>query len=260
MTEIASPDPRLETLWRFVRSDLKPSEFEQWIYAELSLEDLLGRELYLETISVDYLDDVAVAELKTTLMAFAEGKSDLRCECVTIPSLALVPIGEDSDIVFRTFEERVRREAEFRWTTAQHCSVCGQWWLAEFDTDRYDAYFLVRLQQQDGERIAAGGGWPPDFEGLYDSDAGHVRWSYQVRSAISIGLGLSWTFADMARERPGIRLAEIAERFGLGRFQAELIARKAMREEGVEIDITREKAPEPVKKAPWFKRLRLWSA
>ena len=54
-------------LWRFVRSDLAPVDFEQWAYAEAVLEVQLGAHLYLEVVSTNFADKEAVWSLRGAL-------------------------------------------------------------------------------------------------------------------------------------------------------------------------------------------------
>ena len=40
----------------FLNGKIENSDFEEWIYSEKSLEDILGNELYIELISLDFKD------------------------------------------------------------------------------------------------------------------------------------------------------------------------------------------------------------
>jgi hypothetical protein len=47
---------------------------------------------------------------------------------------------------------------------------------------------------------------------------------------------LAWLIADLAKERPGITLSEIAKLLNLDRELAKDLAKKAVRNEGIEIN------------------------
>ena len=59
-------DSRIENIWRFIRGDMKVQDFEQWVYSENTLEKMLGKTLYLETISVNYFDKDALRQDQRT--------------------------------------------------------------------------------------------------------------------------------------------------------------------------------------------------
>lgn len=237
MNRTEQNNPRLEMIWKFVRGDLGPTEFEQWAYAETGLEDQLGERLYMETISVDYSRKGAVYEIRQSLEAYARGASKLQCECITLPDLTDVDMGKDSDTVFRTFEKRAVHGPPLWWLAAYQCCECGQWWLMGQESRINDVYFLKRLSTGEGERILEEKQWPEDF-GKYET---LLRLGYETGHRVTyieplISSELLWTTTHLARERPGIRVSELAELFNLGIKIAEQIAKKAQNEEGVVID------------------------
>lgn len=59
----------LETCWNFVRKSMAPSEFEAWVYRTAALADMLGPELQMQMISLNYHDRMAVADLRSMLRA-----------------------------------------------------------------------------------------------------------------------------------------------------------------------------------------------
>ena len=80
--------------------------------------------------------------------------------------------------------------------------------------------------------------WPPDFD-QYETllrlgrAAGHtVRWADPVN-----GSSLEWTIADLARQRPGISVAELAELLDLDEDITSTIADRAVIKHGVSIRI-----------------------
>ena len=107
-------EPNILVLWCFVRGDTDPSTFEAWLCAEREVEELLGSELYLESISTDFGSGDAVFGLRKRLNDFVSGATDRDCECVTLPHLAVVDMG-DEGLVFQKFVEEKRRGEPFWW-------------------------------------------------------------------------------------------------------------------------------------------------
>lgn len=233
-------NPHLETIWKFVRGDLGPTEFEQWAYVETGLEDLLGERLYMETISADYSSKGAVYVIRQSLGAYAREASNLRCECITLPDLAGVDMGETHNIVLRTFEERAIWGPALWWLTAEQCTECEQWWLMAAESRQNDVFFLKRLSPREGGQIVNEKQWPEDFDSFekllrLGRERG-LRWTF----VDPVDSSLIWTAADLARERPGIRVSELAELLNLDIGLAEQVAKKARSEEGVVIDFEKE--------------------
>jgi len=254
MSRIEQSNSHLETVWKFARGDIEPTEFEQWAYSESALESQLGESLYLETISVDYSNEKAVYEIRKSLEAYArEASGNLPCECITLPDLADVDMGEDSEVVLRTFEQRSVHGPPLWWLGVYQCSACEQWWLFAQESRINDVYFLKRLSPKEGEQVLNEKSWPDDFDQFetllrLGRERGHrVDYVDPMNSP-----SLSWTAADLARERPGIKVSELAELLNLDLIWAEQIARKARSEEGAVIDFEGKKSV--------VRDLRLWIA
>ena len=79
----------IETIWAFARGDLRPQEFEQWVYSESALEDRLGTPLYLDVLSAGYSSRMDVDDIRKVLTEYARGAKPLRCQCITLPALIL---------------------------------------------------------------------------------------------------------------------------------------------------------------------------
>ena len=108
-------DPALADLWRFVRGDTDVAVFEQWIYARSEdLESRLGKQAALEVLAADYRSPEAVGRVKELLRDYAARVSNMGCRCVTLPNLA-VDMGEESESVLATIEERRSRGEPFWW-------------------------------------------------------------------------------------------------------------------------------------------------
>jgi hypothetical protein len=103
-------DPFLADLWRFLRGDRAVAEFEQWIYAHSDeLESRLGKQPALEVLASNFRSSEAVVGAKQLLREYSEGVSDLKCRCVTLPNIAIIDMGEESEPVLATIEERRSR-------------------------------------------------------------------------------------------------------------------------------------------------------
>lgn len=215
---------------------MQPAEFEQWVYAQTDLEERMGQELYLNVLSVDYADGRAVFDIRQDLKAYAGRASTLRCSCITLPDLADAGMGDESTTaVFETLEKRAERGDPFWWLSLYACSACGQWWLVAQEERQNDVFFLRRLSREEGEKILEEHGWPTEFDSYaYLLRLGMER-GHSVRFVDPLDSSLSWTAADLARERPGIHVSEMAQLLNLDLSLAEEIAKKAIREEGVEI-------------------------
>lgn len=236
MNPTEQSDPTLEIIWQFVRGDMAPAEFEKWVYAAPELEGRLGHDLYLDAISLDYSRKKAVYEIRTSLKSYARNASNLRCECVTLRDLTDVGMGEGDDIVLRTLELRARRGAPLWWLSGYQCIECDQWWLVASESRQNDVYFLKRLSLEQGQQILEKQQWPKDFDSFehllrLGAQRGH-RWSF----VDPLDSSLVWTTIDLARERPGINVSELAKLLNLDLPVAEQIAKTAVRDEGVVIN------------------------
>ena len=237
MGRIEQNNPRLEMIWTFVRGDLAPAEFEHWVYAEAGLEDQLGERLYMETVSADYSNKGAVYEIRQSLGAYAREASNLRCECITLRDLADIGMGADADVPLRTLETMAKRESPLWWLSAEQCTACKQWWLMATESRINDVYLLKRLSPREGERILNENQWPEDFDSFerllrLGRERGH-EWVF----VDPLDSSLTSTAADLAREQPGIGVAELAKLLQLDVPHAREIARKAMKDEGVVFDL-----------------------
>jgi NTP pyrophosphatase (non-canonical NTP hydrolase) len=122
-------DPIAESIWKFVRGDMSPTDFAQWACTDDTLEKQLGDLLYLDVISADYSSKDAVYGIKKSLKAFAQSAANVGCGCMALADLADIHMGTDIEDVLGRFEERARRGATKWWLSADQCSVCEQWWL-----------------------------------------------------------------------------------------------------------------------------------
>jgi hypothetical protein len=232
-------DPFVVTVWRFVRGDTDAREFEQWLYARTDeLENRLGAQKALDVLSADYGTSEAVANIRKTMRAFAEqASSPLPCKCVTLANVAVVEMGSPDDEL-GTIEERRTRGEPWWWLWCGECSRCGQWWLVGQEERQNDVYCLRRLEADEVNELLENNVWPSDFD-RYESllrlghDAGVMFRFADPEEASS----LRWTIADLAKARPGIRVAELASLLNLEPGTARMLAERAIREDGVAIQL-----------------------
>lgn len=230
---------RLLAIWKFVRCDTEPDAFAEWVYGEPALEAQLGEALHLQLLIGDYTNKATVYDLREILAAFArEASGPMACECVARPSLVDADMGDEVEAVLRTMDKRALRGEPHWWLAAYQCRECGEWWLLAQESRINDVYFLKRLSAQQGEAIAKEGRWPTDFD-RYETllrlgrERGHrVRYVEPLDSS-----ELLYTTIDLAKERPGIRVSELAELLNLEGSVAKLIAKKATAEQRVAIDV-----------------------
>lgn len=100
-----------------------------------------------------------------------------------------------------------------------------------------DVYLLKRLSPKEGERILKEHRWPEDFDSFekllqLGRERGH-NWRFMD----PLDPSLIWSAAVLARERPGIGVADLAKLLNLDIAHAQKVARKAMQDEGVVIDL-----------------------
>lgn len=159
------PNPELLQIYRFVRGDMNPQEFELWIYANPQMKERLSPPLYLDVISVDFRDSGSVYEIRQRLHDWVSQAEVLSCQCITLANLAVVDMGgEDYIKVFATLEERVHRGEPFPWLSAYECSACGDWWLIGQESVQNDLYCMRRLHPNEVASIMSRQEWPHDFD------------------------------------------------------------------------------------------------
>ena len=231
-------DPFILDIWRFVRGDTEPREFEQWLYARPDeLEGRLGAQKALDVLSADYGTSGAIEDVRKIMRAFAEQASSLPCRCVTLANVAVVEMGSPGDEL-GTIDKRRSRGEPWWWLWCGECSGCGQWWLVGQDERQNDVFCLRRLDTDEVNALMQDNVWPADFD-RYESllrlsrDAGAMFRFVDPGQAAS----LRWTIADLAKARPGIRVSELARLLNLEPDTARMLAERAIREDGVVIQL-----------------------
>ena len=258
----------LQTFWRFVRGDTDPREFEKWLYADQTLEAVLGDSLYLASIETDFRDRESVFQLKEQLRAFASTHDLSNCLCIRHPNITVIVMGCHEDF-FASLETTHERGQPYWWLFATDCTSCGESWLVAQEERHNDVYILRRLELAEREAIRAENCWPSDFD-RYETllkigkDAGHsVRFfdpfSFQAKLWKDAGLSgkffdplnsfLVDTVRELAKARPGIRISEIASLLNVSNDLAVALAQKAAKRSQLEITID---VATPVKKSRRF--------
>jgi hypothetical protein len=234
-------DSFVADLWQFLRGDTAIDEFEQWIYSHSDeLESRLGKQSALAVLASDFRSSDAVAGVKQLLREYAERASELECRCVALPNIAVVDMGEESEPVLATIEERRPRGEPFWWLWCGECTRCGQWWLVAQEERQNDVFCLRRLAEGEASALVEHNIWPSDFD-TYEAllrlglDAGKSVRFAEPEEANS----LRWTIADLAKARPGIRVSELAELLNLDIDTARALARRAGRDDGAVIEFDR---------------------
>jgi hypothetical protein len=228
-------DPDLLTIWRFLRGETQPKDFEAWICSNLYLEERIGAALYLDVISADYRDYDAVDKIKQDLSAWAQPLSP-SCRCITLRDLDVVDMSHENLVVFETLSERLDRGDPYWWLSTSCCSVCGDHWLIGEESRQNDIYCMRRLSETEAASIRKDGAWPSDFD-TYERLLvfGHAA-GRSVRFVDPMNSSLRWTIQDLARNRPGIRVSELANLLNLDLELATTLARAAVSEEQVTIE------------------------
>lgn len=149
------------------------------------------------------------------------------CECDHLDDLAVIPMGRHDD-VFRTLQLSLRRGLPQWWLSAFTCSACGQTWLVGQEERHNDVFILLRLDEAVAGRLLGEGVWPPDFDRFerlleIGRAAGHA-----VRFLNVLDSPLLHTVADLAQERPGIRVSELASLLNLEPAVAAELARQVV--------------------------------
>lgn len=234
-------DSLLADLWRFVRGDRGVAEFEQWIYAHGDeLASRLGEQAALQVLAADYRSPDAVAGVKALLREYAERTSRIECRCITLPDVGVVDMGDESAGVLASIEQRQSRGEPFWWLWCGECTRCGQWWLVGQEERQNDVFCLRRLNGDEVTGLVETNVWPPDFDS-YEAllrlglDAGKSVRFADPEEANS----LRWTIADLAKARPGIRVSELADLLNLEIDTAQMLARRAVRDDGAVIEFDR---------------------
>src|SRR5262245_11694298 len=111
----------VETLWRFIRGDISPAEFDAWVCTEPEAERALGPQLHLRAISASYGDPYQVDLVKSEIERFLRESVPARCACLEMRDLQVVPMGHHEPR-FRTLVEVRRHGDPLWWLDIERCA------------------------------------------------------------------------------------------------------------------------------------------
>ena len=133
--------------------------------------------------------------------------------------------------------EVASRGDPYWWLEASRCAACGTAWLIGHEERQNDVFVLRRLTAAELPAILNKRIWPPDFD-QYETllklgrDAGHIfRWVDPIGDS-----SLLDTITDLARQRPGIRVSELADLLNIDFETAATISEQATLASGVSIN------------------------
>ena len=226
----------IQKIWKFIRGDLSVKVFEKWLYSEDQLETMFGKALYFDVISANYSDNESIYQIKQLLSKFAHTSYPQKCHCIELPDVAVVDMGEDSEKVFQHHVEIKKRGEPYWWLYVNKCRECYQVWLVASEERQNDLYCLRRLDHQSLEDVLNKNQWPSYFD-TYETLL-HIgrKAGRSVRFVDQLDSSLSLTIADLARERPGILVSELAQLLNLEFELATELSKRAVRDEHVQIN------------------------
>jgi hypothetical protein len=154
------------------------------------------------------------------------------CECSRLDDLAVIPMGCD-DKVSHTLNWVQKRGMPWWWLHAWACKTCGQVWLVAQEERHNDLFILRRLDPAATDRLIRDGIWPPDFD-RYETllEIGRAA-GHSVRFLDVADSPLLHTVADLTKERPGIRVSDLASLLNLEPATAADLARQVVQRFGV---------------------------
>ncbi len=207
----------LDAFWRFARGDTGAANFEAWLYAGGDVEAALGKDAYLDAISVDYRDAQQIAEFRGQLHERLPGPD--ACECHTIADF-----GGHIDYVIHYPElDRIFQRTQVGlpdWLHRLTCRTCAQSWIAAHDNEIYG---LVMVRDPTGSAQAVPS-WPVQVRLAMETD--NPWHPPELRAAIE----------ELAKESPGVSVTELAAYFPTDREVVLQQARDAVARTGVRID------------------------
>ena len=170
-------DENLETMWKFVRGDLAPLGFEQWVCSNQALESKMGKKFYHELNSMNFSDPDQILKMKRTLMETLRVSYDMPCECLTLSDTDVIHMGTKKDEQVFAFLKSVKSYGEpLWWLDLDQCETCQQWWLIAVEQRHDDYYCLKRLTPDEAEKIIHENVWPASFA-TYE-DILRVAWAH----------------------------------------------------------------------------------
>jgi hypothetical protein len=200
----------IETSWKFVRKDISPKEFENWIYSNPHFESFFGKELYFQLISKNYNNKEELFVIKESLKKFLL-KFEYQCACIKMPDNYIIGMGSDEDEYLNTFEEIKKRGNPFWWLYLSNCTVCNTYWLIAQEEKINDDYCLKRLDLDEVSEIINLNKWPNVFDHYENLLKLEKEFGHSVRFIDPLCSSLKETTFDLLNERPSITAIEISD-------------------------------------------------
>lgn len=138
------------TIWKYLRGEMPPAEFAQWVRQTPELEHLLGAPLYQMALSTDYRTLYSTQGLRDALTRRLDELQPRSCPCLT---------WKDEQTVRVTTRDEANRITS-RWTIvfsksdwqyAAQCKECGQCWHVVEDEEE-KALHLRRMSEQEAQQ------------------------------------------------------------------------------------------------------------
>jgi hypothetical protein len=158
-----------------------------------------------------------------------------RCRCATLGEFAVVDMGQH-EAVFHTLDRVRDRGAPYWWLYASVCRACKTTWVVAQEERQNDIFILKRIEPPATDELLRNNVWPPGFE-RYEAllEIGH-KYGRKARFLDPPeDSSLPWTIADLARERPGIAVSDLARLLNLAPDVATKLARTVVANKAVDI-------------------------
>lgn len=214
----------LDRFWRFARGDTNSADFESWLYSNRPLERILGEDIYLDAISVNFRDRKKVADFRGHL--FDNLPRPAECDCHGIRDYGSIVIGHSTE----EFEYVARKADSPAWIFTVICRICGTRWTVAEEGLIYDLWIVFRGEQADLAEANS-------FRGLL---------SLAAKSGVGIGYVDPWQSRELpagierlARESSGISLTELTDLLPVHRDVVRHHARQVIADTGLFIDMDR---------------------
>jgi hypothetical protein len=225
-------------LWEYVRGDLTQAEFEKMFLSDLSFQDFFGEALWLEIASADYRDANITFGIKENLKVFLSEHYPQECKCLEIRNVDVLDMFKAVDSELKTIEKIMDRGDCLWWLYLSKCTICHQYWLVAQEERQNDVFILKRLNAAQSSKILTSNIWPPDFDQYENLLSIGKVFGHSVRFVDPVGsLSLNATVEDLAREKPGIHLSQIASLLNLDIETATIICSNVIKTTGVVINL-----------------------
>lgn len=225
------------SLWRFVRGDFSSKAFEDWLYSNTTIEQKLPEELYFSLISVNYSDQGERYVLKQKLRSYLLTLTRNSCQCITLSDLGGVGMGEHEQ-VFQTLNEVHKYGMPLWWLWLARCSNCEQFWLVASEERINDVFLMRRITLKDAKAVINSNNWPDHFKTFHEllsiGKKMGIRWSFIEY----LSPALIYSVKDIAIEKPGITVGEIAELLQVDLNRANALVTEALKNYDIIISLT----------------------